>query len=141
MYFFNINSVPSDDEISLYITNDFFKNIFFTQLAIIKQEELFEILMIINPFKKKFLKEAFLLHLKYEISYSNNPNIDNYYTLQQVKELDYLINGLIIPNLTLLIKLTCQEQFESVVHIDHVDKKIISFFFNINSTKKGIVLC
>ncbi|PKK72535.1 hypothetical protein RhiirC2_848343 [Rhizophagus irregularis] len=93
-----INSVPSEDKISLYITNDFFKNIFFTQLAIIKQEELFEILMIINPFKKKFLKEAFLLHLKYEISYSNNPNIDNYYTLQQVKELDYLINDNLTEN-------------------------------------------
>lgn len=43
MYFFSINSIPSENEISLYITNDFFKNIFFTQLAIIKQEELFEI--------------------------------------------------------------------------------------------------
>ncbi|CAB5394947.1 unnamed protein product [Rhizophagus irregularis] len=86
-------------QISLYITNDFFKDILFTQLAIIKQEELFETLTIINPLKK-FLKEAFLLHLKYEITHSNNPNMDNYYTLQQVKELDHLTNGLIIPSLT-----------------------------------------
>ncbi|PKY45334.1 hypothetical protein RhiirA4_516426 [Rhizophagus irregularis] len=87
----SIDSVPSEDEISLYITNDFFKDIFFTQLAIIKQEELFETPTIINPLKK-FLKEAFLLHLKYEITRSNNPNMDNYYTLQQVKELDHLTN-------------------------------------------------
>ncbi|RGB42202.1 hypothetical protein C1646_662412 [Rhizophagus diaphanus] len=76
----SIDSVPSEDEISLYITNDFFKDIFFTQLAIIKQEELFETPTIINPLKK-FLKEAFLLHLKYELTRSNNPNMDNYYTL------------------------------------------------------------
>src|ERR1700733_6395293 len=99
MYFLSIDSIPSEDIISLYITNDFLKDIFFTQLAVIKQDELFENPTIMN-FLKEFVKEAFLLHLKYEMSRSTNPNMDNHHTLQQVKELDYLTKGLIIPNLT-----------------------------------------
>ena len=42
-------TIPSKEEISLYITDNFFKNIFFTQLAVIKEDELFEDLTIISP--------------------------------------------------------------------------------------------
>lgn len=52
-----------------------------------------------NPLKI-FLKKAFRLHLTLEVSHLNNPRIDNHHMLQQIKELDYLTNDLIIPNVT-----------------------------------------
>ncbi|EXX66958.1 uncharacterized protein OCT59_003698 [Rhizophagus irregularis] len=89
----------NEDEITSYISDAFFRDIFFTQFAIIRDDELFDDQTIFNSLKM-FLKEAFTLHLKLEISRLNNPKIDNHYTLQQIKELDYLTSSLIIPNLT-----------------------------------------
>lgn len=101
---FYLNSISSpneinEDEITSYISDAFFRDIFFTQFAIIRDDELFDDQTIFNSLKM-FLKEAFTLHLKLEISRLNNPKIDNHYTLQQIKELDYLTSSLIIPNLT-----------------------------------------
>ena len=91
--------MPSEDQLTLYITNEFIKDVFFTQLAVIKEEELFSNPTIINPIKM-FLIKAFLLHLEFEVSRLTNSRVDNHYTLQQVKELDYLTNNLVIPNIT-----------------------------------------
>ena len=91
--------MPNDDEIMSYITDSFFRDIFFTQLAIIKEEELFSSINIIKPLKL-FLKQAFMLHLELEVARLKNPRMDNHYTLQQVKELDYLTENLAIPNIT-----------------------------------------
>ena len=66
-------------------------------MAVIKEDELFEDLTIIDPLKL-FLRKAFILHLTYEVSRLTNPNMDNHHTLQQVKELDGLTDNLIIPN-------------------------------------------
>jgi len=85
-------------------------------LAVIKEDELFDNSTIINPLKI-FLKQAFILHLTHKVSCLTNLNMDNHYTLQQVKELDHLTNNLIILNSIQkmppikLIKLT-----------DHVDR-------------------
>ncbi|RGB35673.1 hypothetical protein C1646_759076 [Rhizophagus diaphanus] len=93
----NIDEVPNEDEIAPYITDAFVKDVFFSQLAVINEEELFDDSTIMNPLKI-FLKKAFRLHLTLEVSRLNNPGIDNHHTLQQIKELDYLTNDLIIPN-------------------------------------------
>ena len=112
----SIETIPSEDVILSYITNNFFKDIFFIQLAVIKEDELFDNSTIINPLKI-FLKQAFILHLTHKVSCLTNLNMDNHYTLQQVKELDHLTNNLIILNSIQkmppikLIKLT-----------DHVDR-------------------
>lgn len=84
---------------SSYITNSFLKDIFFTQLAIVREEELFDDMTIINSLKL-FLRKAFILHLQLEIARLENPRMDNHHTLQEVKELDYLTSDLIIPNST-----------------------------------------
>ncbi len=91
--------MPSEDQISLYVTDEFFKDIFFTQLAVIKEDELLSIPTIIDPLKI-FLTKAFMLHLELEVSRLTNPRIDNHHTLQQIKELDYLTSNLIILNVT-----------------------------------------
>ena len=67
-----------EKEISLYIIDNFFKDIFFTQLAIIKEDELFEDLTIIGPLKL-FLRKAFILHLTYKVFCLANPNLDNHH--------------------------------------------------------------
>ncbi|CAB5390865.1 unnamed protein product [Rhizophagus irregularis] len=95
----SIDEVPNEDEIAPYITDAFVKDVFFSQLAVINEEELFDDSTIMNPLKI-FLKKAFRLHLTLEVSRLNNPRIDNHHTLQQIKELDYLTNDLIIPNVT-----------------------------------------
>ncbi|POG59671.1 hypothetical protein GLOIN_2v1818277 [Rhizophagus irregularis DAOM 181602=DAOM 197198] len=95
----NIDEVPNEDEIAPYITDAFVKDVFFSQLAVINEEELFDDSTIMNPLKI-YLKKAFRLHLTLEVSHLNNPRIDNHHTLQQIKELDYLTNDLIIPNVT-----------------------------------------
>ena len=94
----NINDID-EDLITSYITESFFKDIFFTQLAVIDEDELFNNSTIINPLKL-FLKKAFILHLNLEISRLDNQRIDNHHTLEQIKELDCLTSGLIIPNFT-----------------------------------------
>ncbi|CAG8746931.1 16536_t:CDS:1, partial [Funneliformis caledonium] len=76
-----------------------FKDIFFTQLAIIEEDELFNNITIINTLKT-LLKKAFMLHLTLKVSHLINHNVNNYYTLQQVKELDHLTSNLTITNLT-----------------------------------------
>lgn len=91
--------IPSESQIASYITDTFFKDIFFTQLAVIKDDELFSNPSIIDPLKT-FLKKAFILHMALEVSRLNNPKIDNHYILQQIKELDYLTSNLIIPNVS-----------------------------------------
>jgi len=95
----SIDAIPSKDQLTLYVTDAFCKDIFFTQLAVIKEDELFSNPTIINPLKI-FLMKAFRLHLELEVSRLNNSRIDNHHTLQQVKELDYLTSNLVIPNIT-----------------------------------------
>ncbi|CAG8616694.1 1053_t:CDS:2 [Funneliformis caledonium] len=77
----SIDMILSEDVISLYITDDFFKDIFFTQLAVIKEDELFDDSTVIDLLKI-FLKQAFILHLTHEVSRLTSPNMDNHYTLQ-----------------------------------------------------------
>jgi hypothetical protein len=91
--------MPSGDDIMSYITDNFVKEVFFTQLAVIKEDELFSDTAIINSLKL-FLKEAFVLHLEYEVERSNNPKMDYNYVLNKVKELDCLTKNLVIPNST-----------------------------------------
>ena len=55
--------MPSEDQISSYVTDEFFKDIFFTQLAVIKEDELLSIPTIINPLKI-FLTKVFKLYLE-----------------------------------------------------------------------------
>ena len=41
-----------------------------------------------------------MLHLELQVIRLDNSKIDNYQTLQQIKELDYLTKNLDIPNVT-----------------------------------------
>ncbi|CAG8515569.1 16991_t:CDS:2 [Funneliformis caledonium] len=84
----NISSIPSEDDTASFVNNTFLKNIFFTQLAVIEEDELFNNITIINTLKI-LLKKAFILHLILEVLRLTNYNVDNYHTLQQVKELDH----------------------------------------------------
>ena len=97
LIFFRVSSLSTAKR--PYVTDEFFKDIFFTQLAVIKEDELLSISTIINPLKI-FLTKAFKLHLELQVSRLTNPRIDNHHTLQQIKELDYLTSNLIIPNVT-----------------------------------------
>ncbi|CAG8745761.1 5970_t:CDS:2, partial [Funneliformis caledonium] len=82
-----------------YMKINSISNIFFTQLAVIKEDELFDDSTVI-ALLKIFLKQAFILHLTHKVSRLTSLNMDNHHTLQQVKELDHLTNDLIISNLT-----------------------------------------
>ncbi|CAG8630039.1 17066_t:CDS:2, partial [Funneliformis caledonium] len=93
------NEIPSEDDITSFVNDAFLKDIFFTQLAIIKEDELFNNVTIINTLKT-LLKKAFMLHLTLEVSHLTNHNVNNHHILQQVKELDHLTSDLTIPNLT-----------------------------------------
>ena len=91
--------MPSEDEIISYITDNFIKQIFFTQLAVVKEDELFNNMSSIDSLKL-FVVKAFTIHLEFEVMHSNNPRMDYPYVLKQVMELDYLTKNLNIPNLT-----------------------------------------
>lgn len=91
--------MPSEDEIMSYITDNFVKSIFFTQMAVIKEDDLFGNISTINSLKL-FLKRAFILHLELEVARLEDPEMENNHVLKKVKELDYLTKNLVIPNLT-----------------------------------------
>lgn len=62
--------MPSEDEIRSYITDNFIKEIFFTQLAVVKEDELFSNMSIIDSLKL-FVVKAFTIHLEFEVIHSN----------------------------------------------------------------------
>ena len=94
-----VTELLSESDLDSFITVALIKNIFFTQLAVINEDAMFLNDTLVNTIKI-FVKKAFLLHFRLEVTHLSDSMIDNTQTLKDVKALDHITNNLIIPNQT-----------------------------------------